>query len=55
MPKPIRSASSTFVSFVKLVPELAECHKPYLPSTALPPANQMSPSMPGMAFILIWA
>src|ERR1043165_3736316 len=46
------SASSTFASFVKLVPESIECQSPYVLSHSAPPASQMSPSRPGTALNL---
>ena len=42
LPKPMLSASSTFASFVKLVPESVECQSPTVLSHSAPPASQMS-------------
>jgi hypothetical protein len=47
-PKPIVSASSTPAWRVNVTPPSVECHSPYVPPAA-PPANQISPAMPGTA------
>ncbi|MNC68347.1 hypothetical protein D3C75_1189300 [compost metagenome] len=41
-------ASSTLSNFVNDAPESVECHNPYT-SSLCPPANQISPSIVGIA------